>query len=61
MKCPKELDHDNQKNIRFLIKYGDPAFEEIMSCADLSRLCEEQDAQEPDHEEPKPPWSPQTK
>ena len=46
-----ELNHDNQRNIRFLIKYGYPVFEEIMSYGDLSRLCEEQDAQGPDNEE----------
>ena len=51
MKRLNELDHDNQKNIRFLIEYGDPVFEEIMSYGDLSRLCEEQDAEEPSDED----------
>ena len=51
MKRLNELDHDNQRNIRFLIEYGDPVFEEIMSYGDLSRLCEEQDAEEPSDED----------
>ena len=37
-----DMDGENHKNIKFIIAYGDPQYEEIISYAELSNIVEQQ-------------------
>ena len=47
----EDMESENHRNIRFVIKYGDPNYEELMSYAELSDIIEKQHAEEITDEE----------
>ena len=46
-----DIDSENHKNIKFMISFGSPSYEEIISYGELSSLIERQHAEEPAEEE----------
>ena len=46
-----DMDGENHQNIKFIIAYGDPQYEEIISYAELSDIVEQQHIEEPSDEE----------
>ena len=52
MKRIRDKDGENHKNIKFVIEYGDPVYEEIISYSELSDIIEKQHLVELEAEEP---------